>query len=179
MNNIRKTDSKQRILVSFTNLLHQKSLAKITVSDIAQNAHLSRGTFYLNYKDKFDLLEQTEENIFTDLKSIFQKYPPRSNELISSDAILHALYYTQINFELIYALVTKAHTTHVLELLRSVVYNPLEDEETLVRAIYAREATFSAISAIIVLWIKRKATESPAQLTKIIESLCHQTFTSI
>jgi AcrR family transcriptional regulator len=61
----RKT--KRLIQASFLNLLARKPFEAITVGDIAKEAHLNRGTFYLHYMDKFDLLEQMEQQLFEDL----------------------------------------------------------------------------------------------------------------
>ena len=70
MGNIRKTDSKKRILKAFIEILNTDGFNKMTVSKITSLAHINRGTFYLNYIDKFDLLEEIEQEIFTKIKTI-------------------------------------------------------------------------------------------------------------
>ncbi|MGI1828212.1 TetR/AcrR family transcriptional regulator [Ligilactobacillus salivarius] len=70
MGNIRKTDSKKRILKAFIAILNTDGFNKMTVSKITSLAHINRGTFYLNYIDKFDLLEEIEQEIFTKIKTI-------------------------------------------------------------------------------------------------------------
>ena len=61
----RKT--KQLIQRAFQQLLEDKSFEKITVGDITRTAQINRGTFYLHYQDKFDLLDQIEQQLFRDL----------------------------------------------------------------------------------------------------------------
>jgi AcrR family transcriptional regulator len=61
----RKT--KQSIQKSFLEILEEKSFDSITVGDITRAAKINRGTFYLHYKDKFDLLDQIEQQLFADL----------------------------------------------------------------------------------------------------------------
>jgi AcrR family transcriptional regulator len=61
----RKT--KQLIQTSFIQILENKSFESITVGDITKTAQINRGTFYLHYKDKFDLLDQIEQQLFEDL----------------------------------------------------------------------------------------------------------------
>lgn len=61
----RKT--KELIQKSFIQILEEKSFESITVGDIAKQAKINRGTFYLHYKDKFDLLDQIEQQLFNDL----------------------------------------------------------------------------------------------------------------
>ena len=62
---IRKT--KQLIQKSFMLILEKKPFEAITVGDITNQAQINRGTFYLHYKDKFDLLDNIERQLFEDL----------------------------------------------------------------------------------------------------------------
>ncbi|MGM9948524.1 MAG: TetR/AcrR family transcriptional regulator [Lysinibacillus sp.] len=61
----RKT--KRLIQESFMQMLKDKSFETITIGDITETAKINRGTFYLHYQDKFDLLNQIEQQLFEDL----------------------------------------------------------------------------------------------------------------
>ena len=61
----RKT--KQLIQTSFLQILENKPFEAITIGDIAKTAHINRGTFYLHYLDKFDLLDQIEQQLFREI----------------------------------------------------------------------------------------------------------------
>ena len=50
-------------------LIQEKDYSEITIQDIADRANVNRVTFYLHYQDKQDLLENSVEEIFTDLLS--------------------------------------------------------------------------------------------------------------
>jgi AcrR family transcriptional regulator len=50
-------------------LMCEKGYDAITVQDIAQRATLNRATFYLHFRDKEDLLQQTIDDILNDLSS--------------------------------------------------------------------------------------------------------------
>ncbi|MCD1261843.1 TetR/AcrR family transcriptional regulator [Paenibacillus athensensis] len=56
---IQKT--RQSIMNAFIDLLAEKGLEKITINDIAERANINRGTVYLHYVDKFDLLDKCIE----------------------------------------------------------------------------------------------------------------------
>lgn len=60
----RKT--KQLIQQSFMEILELKSFDSITIGEITKTAQINRGTFYLHYQDKFDLLDQIEQQLFDD-----------------------------------------------------------------------------------------------------------------
>lgn len=56
---------------SFLKLLKEKPVAKITVTEICQLAHINRGTFYKHYPDVPGLLEAMEEDLFQRIESAF------------------------------------------------------------------------------------------------------------
>ena len=49
--------TKRALEQSLKNLLQQKSLSKITISDITEDCGISRMTFYYHFKDIYDLVE--------------------------------------------------------------------------------------------------------------------------
>ena len=59
--------TKQLIQKSFMYILEKKSFESITIGDITKHAQINRGTFYLHFIDKFDLLDKIEQQLFTDL----------------------------------------------------------------------------------------------------------------
>lgn len=59
--------TKQLIQKSFMEILENKSFDSITIGDISKQAQINRGTFYLHYKDKFDLLDQIEQQLFANI----------------------------------------------------------------------------------------------------------------
>lgn len=54
----RKTTTKTDLKGALTRLLREKDFEAISVSDIAREAGVNRGTFYLHYVDKFDMMDQ-------------------------------------------------------------------------------------------------------------------------
>ncbi len=73
---IRKT--KQQLRQSLTILLKQKRIQDITVRELAELADINRGTFYLHYRDVYDLLNQIEDELLDELESVLSKYQPGS-----------------------------------------------------------------------------------------------------
>ena len=53
-----------------TNLMHQKPVQKISVKELTDYVNLNRGTFYLHYKDIYDLLEQIENDMLIEFQEI-------------------------------------------------------------------------------------------------------------
>lgn len=61
-----------------------KKIQDITVRELTEMADLNRGTFYLHYKDVFDLLEQTEEELLTAFRQLLNRLNSKNtdNELV-------------------------------------------------------------------------------------------------
>lgn len=55
---------------ALTELMDEKGFEGITVRDLTEKPDISRGTFYLHYKDKYDLLEQSETDILNTIPGI-------------------------------------------------------------------------------------------------------------
>ena len=55
-NNKRKRESRQKIEKVFIQLLQTKELNEISVTEICKEAHLNRSTFYANYLDVYDYI---------------------------------------------------------------------------------------------------------------------------
>jgi len=67
---IRTDHAIRRALVE---LVEEKGFDAVTVRDIVSRADINRGTFYLHYKDKYDLVEQIEEEAIRDLENIVKQ----------------------------------------------------------------------------------------------------------
>ncbi len=63
--------TRKEIKQAFISLLEEKSFDSLTVRDLTERANINRGTFYLHYLDKFDLLEKCEEEVFSRILTIF------------------------------------------------------------------------------------------------------------
>ena len=59
----------QLIKDTFIQLLNETSFEKITVRDLTSKAQLSRGTFYLHYLDKYDLMEKIQNELLEGLQA--------------------------------------------------------------------------------------------------------------
>ena len=67
------TRSRHLIKQAFGELLNEKPLAKITVTDIVERANISRGTFYAHYLDVYDLFNVIQNNLLETIGDYFDK----------------------------------------------------------------------------------------------------------
>lgn len=85
---VRTTQTRLRIKQAFTELVSEKGFSAITISDISRRAGINRGTFYLHFVDKNDLLEQLEEETIKDLANILLTPLPAPANTDSDDIFL-------------------------------------------------------------------------------------------
>jgi AcrR family transcriptional regulator len=69
---IRKT--RAALKKSLTTLMQQKQIKDISVRELTELADVNRGTFYLHYKDVFDLLEQSEADLLNEFHDTINSY---------------------------------------------------------------------------------------------------------
>lgn len=75
----RTAKTKRSIKETFLTLLKSKSVGQITVAEITRKSDLGRGTFYLHYKDVFDLYDSIESELCDDLVRLFDEAYPSSD----------------------------------------------------------------------------------------------------
>ncbi|MFP5105578.1 TetR/AcrR family transcriptional regulator [Neobacillus sp. C211] len=68
--------TKRLIRDALTELMEEKGFEGITVRDLTKKADINRGTFYLHYRDKYDLLEQSEAQILNEIEKMTQEINP-------------------------------------------------------------------------------------------------------
>jgi len=71
---VRKT--KKALRQGLVSLLAQKNLKDISVRELTDKADLHRGTFYVHYKDIYDLYDRTWQEMLEEVKEIFLQHPP-------------------------------------------------------------------------------------------------------
>ena len=69
---VRRT--KKLLTQALTELLQKKQVNEITVKELTDLADMNRGTFYMYYKDIFDMLEKIEDELFQKLDVIAQTH---------------------------------------------------------------------------------------------------------
>ncbi|MEC1476243.1 TetR/AcrR family transcriptional regulator C-terminal domain-containing protein [Bacillus haynesii] len=82
--------TKKMIRDALSELMKIKTFEEISVTDITKKADINRGTFYLHYEDKYDLLEQSEEEIIQEINKI-AKRSIHSMDILKQDVIDHPL----------------------------------------------------------------------------------------
>lgn len=77
---VRKTED--QLIKGLTRLMREKSIKDITVRELADEVDINRSTFYLHYKDIFDMVEKIENNLAANVISTMEEL--NSNRITQS-----------------------------------------------------------------------------------------------
>lgn len=118
---------------TFFELLKTKSVPEITVAEISRNAMLGRGTFYLHYKDIYDLLNTLENEYIEEIGDIIDAYypiPPKVNISELTEKIFTYINRNQDHLRLLFDHVSPRHFVDRLIIRQRAVYNSLPKDKT-------------------------------------------------
>lgn len=173
MTDARILKTKRNTRKALISLLKIKKYDDISVKDICEEAGVSRGTFYLHYKDKFDLVQQYQYEIT-------KEGSKRVQNLLHSER--HLLYYHMLNFwnneaELLLLLISKNGSPYIQNQLKEMLqYNakvnvfphikvgPFSQQEQHYFIIFLSNAIFGVIQE----WVNNGQQETPKELSEII-----------
>ena len=116
---IRKT--RRMLRECLTSLLKEKRVQDITVREIADMADINRGTFYLHYKDVFDLMEQIENELLKDLEDMLNHH--QAQDLLSRPSLIFAELYplVQENADIVSILIGENGDLNFVNRLKHIV----------------------------------------------------------
>lgn len=73
--------SRKLIKAALADLLQEKPLEKITVTDVVNRAEINRGTFYAHYADIPDVINHLIQNAFSQIREVLNKESYTNEEL--------------------------------------------------------------------------------------------------
>lgn len=165
--------TKMVIKDSLLDLMKERSINKITVTEICKKASINRNTFYSHYANQFDLLTSIEEELYEDVKQVV-----KSNMNFESTETLP--------YELCKYIKKKQNICEILfsengdkKLLERILYishdytikdwkkgsHPFDEE------LFENWYTFTAYGTIAIIkkWITNGTIESPEEISNFID----------
>lgn len=170
----RKTTTKTDLKGALTRLLREKDFEAISVSDITREAGVNRGTFYLHYVDKFDMMDKLIDEILQNILILLKEGNPKNKEE-AFPGIVKIFEYLKEDFDFIHAM-TLNRFNYTTKLIHDFLYELTKQitpiQETIqsvypLPADYATEVFIYSNSAIFIHWIQKGAVESPEEIAKI------------
>lgn len=170
---VRKTRGTLRACL--TKLLKEKKIKEISVKEISEMADINRGTFYLHYRDVFDLLESIENDMFRQFTEILDRHA--SDEVIEAPEKLltDILTFIKENADLTMILLGPngdiQFLTRMRNAFRDKITDPLAAEirrhKQLDPRYWGPFVTEGALG-IVKVWLENGADLTPAELAAVI-----------
>lgn len=173
---VRKT--RRQLREYLITLLKEKKVQDITVRELTDMADLNRGTFYLHYKDVFDLLEKTEAELQEDFNQLVCKHD--AVDLKQRPSVIFNEIYSLVydNADLIEILLGENGDLNFVNRLKLLIREKcLKDWMEVFRS--GNAAAFDAFFSFIVsgciglvqYWLQTGLKETPEQMAKLTEHI--------
>ncbi len=176
---IKKT--KRELLAGLTTLMEQKSLKDISVRELAETVDINRGTFYLHYKDIFDMLEQVEQELFEEFHEIMEKYPLDQLKGSPLLILMDLFQFLYDNASLCKVLLGKNGDIAFVEKLKGIVKNhclnawtQLFNASNVNTFEYFHSFIVSGIIGLFQKWLENGMVDTPQQMAKLSEQMIMQ-----
>ena len=170
--------TKKVIKDTLLELLDEKDIKKITVSEICKICDINRATFYRYYLDVYDLLDKIEEEFVNELKEASDKHVTEEYSVGSFANILLSVFVE--NKKLVKLLFNSKSTTHILNDILEIAYVKCKEkwEKDLPNlkeedVEYASMFIFNGALGIINFWIKNDFNKECEEISNIIEQLSY------
>lgn len=112
---VRRT--KKHLRQALTKLLLEKELKDISVLELTELADINRGTFYLHYRDIYDLYEKTEGEILDKFNNIIKRHVQQKRKGIPLPAVADALDFLEQNADICRAILKTNDTAFLSKLI--------------------------------------------------------------
>ena len=173
---VRKT--KEALRHCLAELLKTEKINDISVKELTDMADINRGTFYLHYRDVFDLLEQLENELMAELELTLNRFDSAQMKARPSRLFEEVFKLISENSDLVEILLGENGDIHFVSCLLEVIRNKcLSDFMEDFRAkdsehfdIYYNYIIHGCLG-IVRYWLSNGLNESPAELAKILEKI--------
>lgn len=170
--------TKALLIRSLSALMKQKNIKDITVKELCEYADINRGTFYLHYKDIYDMLDSIEQELSEKFLQIFQKYNSETNEDFPYPLFLEIFKLVDDNAELFRVLIgpngdisfiMKIFKLYNIHCLQSE-FNKLSPQFSMNQVYYSNFILYGCVG-LLEQWLSRDTKESPEKMAELITKL--------
>ncbi len=158
------------------NQLKDKSISKITIKALCEEADINRSTFYAHFRDVYDLLDQIETEVMNDMEqTLIAYYHVNINE--ADEMVIKLLDYIVANQDICLTLLNEKVNAGFHDKITSMAHNFVVqgfletnkiDEEL---ADYISTYIISGSIRLIETWLKNNSTKSSVEMADIIMRL--------
>ena len=169
---VRRT--KKLLTQALTQLLQEKQINEITVKELTDLADMNRGTFYLYYKDMFDMLEKIEDGMFEALDAIVSPHEHDDVSQQTKPILMDLFRFIEDNQEMCRVLLSPHGDMNFLHRLNEVVrekclkaWPNIRKEKGEADFDYHYSFVVFGCAGIIRAWVNRNCPESAEKMAEM------------
>lgn len=161
MNNEQKnTYVKRQITLALLELLKEKPIADISVSELTQRAQIGRASFYRNYQMKEDILREESDRLIKEWGKLYETNPESSPETLFPS--LFDFYREHKEF---YSILYQAGMTSIMQ---ETILNTIQITAEMANIEAYRKSFWAyGIYGWMIEWMKRGMQESGNELNRL------------
>lgn len=176
---VRRT--KKLLTQALTQLMQEKQINEITVRELTDLADMNRGTFYLYYKDIFDMLEKIEDSMFSTLNDILDLHKKEAAGLETRPLLKDLFVFIEENKDMVQVLLSPHGDISFLHRLFEVIrekclqaFPSLPAEQGEADFDYRYSFLVFGTAGLIRAWVGRGCTESADRMAELADAMIRQ-----
>ena len=181
--NVKKEDrrvrrTKKLLTQALTELMQRKQVQEITVRELTELADMNRGTFYLYYKDIYDMLESIEDNMFNALNEILERHEQENVVQQAGTILMDLLEFIRENQEMVRLLLSPHGDMNFLHRLNDVLrekslraFRKVEPDAGEDLFDYQYSFIVFGTAGLIRAWVNRGCQEPAEQMARMAEEM--------
>ena len=173
---VRKT--KKSLKDGLAKLMLEKSMNDISVKELTEYVDLNRGTFYLHYKDIFDMVEQVENEMLQELKTVMNSHSTKEINCKPLPLLADAFIFLKENAPMCTVLLSTNGDIAFVKKLKDVVREKcfkdwmiLFNVEKADKFEYVYSFILSGCLGLFESWLKDGLNEPPKEMAKLAEDI--------
>ncbi|MQS76222.1 TetR/AcrR family transcriptional regulator [Companilactobacillus halodurans] len=181
MTDIRTQKTQELITNIFIDLLKEKPMNKISVAEITRKANIGRGTFYIHYKDTYDLYDQLISKIINDLTELFDENYPDTQDSPNFQALSNSLIsYISTHKTVFQLLIRDTHGRDIINSIKDIFIKKImieeqgDEKDTRYRAFVS--FSVSGIIGVLTDWLNGKFILTDQEVSTIINDIIKTIF---
>lgn len=168
--------TKLLLVHALTTLMTEKSIKDITVKELCTTADVNRGTFYLHYKDIYDMVEKTEQTLLEEFETLLKKYHPDFSPDFPFPLFVEIFQIIDRNSNLVQVLLSSNGDISFLLKIKKLFDHQCihqwivqtQSEELMPTYEYFSNFTVSGCVGLIECWLSKGKPESPEEMASLI-----------
>lgn len=159
-------------------LLEVKNYQDISVKELCDAADVNRGTFYLHYKDIYDMVDQIEQDILAQFEELISNHAPASLDANPNPLIYDIFQFAMDNRTLYASLLGKNGDISFLLKIKKLfrerlmeLYASTFPQEELTRFEYFYHFAASGCIGLIEHWLHSEDPQSPEEMAALANDI--------